>query len=331
MSWLQSKSKGVSSVLSATMFVAILLVSFGLVVWNGQIYSSYLGAINSKENSYDQTSAEEVSVTAFYINQNKLNLTITNDSPNIVRIVRMWVSNLSVPAGSPLWRRTFDMNVMVKPGLYVMNVGRTLGTFYSSELYTVKLVTDRGNAFGATNYGKTTKVGIAQGTGWISLDWDSYKFNNINNLNLRPAWNLSKSGLGNVVQFQIAVINHWDKNLTVMKYTYLKMDRSTTSGSTMNFFLMDPSSQPNNVMCYDPVLRPIVLQPNKTGDFETGGTPVTLKFLGSDWKSGQCSSSPALQTDRFQVYLVIFIKYQIGVTWYYMAQTIPFEGTNISA
>jgi hypothetical protein len=313
------------------MFIAIVFVSFGLFVWNGQLYSDYLTNLRSREDRFDQMSSELISITDFRFDLNKINLTVTNNGTNTARIVRVWVYNLSAPSA---WTKSYSVNILITPSRSVKNIGQRQGADFGngytpSNLYVVKLVTEHGNIFSAVNYHRQTIVGIAQGMGWISLDWDSYMFNDINNLNLRPGWNVSKSGVGNVVQFQIGIINHWDRNLTLLKYTYLKMDKSTTVGSTMNFYMMDSNSQPNNILCYDPVAHPIVVPPSSTGDSETGGNVTTLKFLGSGYAKNQCGSNQALQTDRFQVYLVLYYQYTLSSKTYVVAQTIPFEGTAI--
>lgn len=324
-------NRAVSSLLGATMFIIILLVSFGLIIWNTQSYDTYLASNNSKEDAIYQASSEFVSLTDFKFSQNnKMNLNITNLSPVTVRIVSLWVSNLST---TPQWHKRFNVNIYLNPFQTIAGVGQNLGTFYPSKLYTVMLVTQRGNLFGGTNYKKTTIIGIAQSMGWISIDWDTYMYTSSGNPTIpKAAWNISKGQTGQLIQFQINVTNHWNNALYLLKYTYLRMDKSKTSGNTLTFYLMDTSSTIGSLQCYNPSTYPIILQPNPNGNYDKGGTPVTLKFLGqSSGTSTNCNKSTELKTDQFAVFLVIYYKYQINSQWYYLAQTIPFEATVISS
>lgn len=321
------RKKAVTAVINAAMFIFILLVGFTLLTWNAQLYDNYLGNMSLKEKLSYQASAELVFVTGFKFSQNVMNLTITSNSPVTVRIISIWLSNLSA---SPVWRKSFSLNLYINPYKSISSVGQTLGTVYSSMLYTVKLVTDRGNMFGASSYRKTTIVGIAQSMGWISLDWDTYAWTSINYYTPQPAWNISSSSVGQTIQFQINVTNHWDKPLTLLKYTYLRMDKSTGGGSSMVFYIMDRTSTPPQPACYNPS-SPITLNPSSTGNYEAGGTPVTLKLLGQVASPDQnCSKSKSLVTDSFAIFLVIYYMYYIASQPYYLAQTIPFEATIIS-
>jgi len=321
------KSKGIGALVSATMFITIMLLSFGLIVWNGQIYNDFLNNVNSKENAFSSQASEILSITGFKFNKNKMNLTIVNSGPDYVRIVRIWILNLTA---SPAWHQSFPVNIYLNPSKSVTGVGQIFGTIYSSMLYTVKLVTERGSIFSATNFIETAVLGMAQGVGWITIDWYSYKFTSTTYPNTaQPAWNFSKSRIGGLIQLQLDVVNHWDKDLTLLQYTYLRMDKSATSGTTKTYYLMDPYSTIAQPTCYDQVHNPIVLHPNSNGDFPTGGPKVTLLFLGASPTSG-CKSQSSVVTDQFSVFLVIYYQYNVGSTTYTLAQTIPFEATNIS-
>lgn len=324
------RRKAVTAVITGAMFIFILLVGFTLLTWNAQLYDNYLGNMGLNGNVSYQTSAELLLVTGFKFNKNIMNLTITNNSPVTVRIISLWLSNVSA---SPVWHKSFTVSLYINPFKTIPNVGQTVGTVYPSLLYTVRLVTDRGNLFGATNYKKTTIVGIAQSMGWISFDWDTYAWTSLNYQSPQPAWNISSSGVGSPIQFQINATNHWDKPLTLLRYTYLRMDKSTGGGSSMVFYIMDPTSTASGSpgpTCYNPS-SPITLYPSSTGNYEAGGTPVTLKLLGQVASpDNNCNKSQNLVTDKFAVFLVIYYMYYIGSKPYYLAQTIPFEATIIS-
>ena len=326
---MRNHSKGVGELVGAIMFITLMLLTFGLIAWNGQIYNAFLNSVNTKENNSSSQASELLSITGFKFNQDKLNLTVLNGGPNYVRIVRIWLLNLT---SSPAWHTNFAVSIYLNPGNTVTNVGQTFGTIHSSMLYTVKLITQRGNIFSETNYVATSVLGLAQGVGWVTIDWYSYKFTSSNYLTPQPAWNFSKSQVG-IIQFQLGVSNHWVKDLTLTQYTYLKLDKSATSGSALVFYLMDPNSKPyptNQIQCYNQATKPYVLHPNTNGDTATGGLEVTLVFLGKGTGS-QCASQSALQADQFSVYLVLYYQYTVGTTTYTLAQTIPFEATNISA
>jgi hypothetical protein len=325
--------RAVSSLLGAAIFLSILLVGYGLIIWNGQLYDSYAQEANTREQLYNERISEKIAITGLKFNLNKLSLTAKNIGSVTTRIVRIWIIDYSVSPQSP---SVYGVNYYMNPGQSI-NFGQQLGTFNAAHLYTIKLVTSRGNIFGATNFGQSAIIGIAQGMGWLTIDWDTYYYTDDTSCsggtcNWKTAWNITGTPQGQGrIEFRINVTNHWDKNLTLTKYTYLRLE--TDSGSTGNappYYIMAPGSLPPNPYCYTGPGTPITVPYNNTGDFETGGTPVRILFMDKDYyKGGNCNvpSNKPSAAHYYAAYIVVYYTYKIGSTIYTMAQTIPFEGT----
>jgi len=321
-----------SSIVGGTIFIFILLIGFGLVAWNNSIYDSYVQDINSRELLYQRQVSENVAVTGVKFNQNKLNLTITNFSPITVRIVRVWVTNVSATPPSPPWHKSFDVNYHLTPGRSISNVAQNLGTFKSANLYAIKLVTERGTIFGATSFSQTSIVGIAQGMGWLAIDWESYVYRDNANLAWRKAWSIN--GTGNKLEFNITLINHWDRDLTLLKYTYLRLEiDSGSTGNVYPYYVMDPGNTPISPVCYTQTDGSKIVVPyNRTGDFKTGGKPTQVPFMDvTYYNGGQCNvpSNTPQASHYYSVYIVVYYTYDFGGKTYVQAQTIPFEGSGV--
>jgi len=321
--------RAVSSILGGAIFISILLVGFGLIFWNGTLYDNYIQAINSRELLYQQRVSENVVVSGFKFSNGKLNLTIANFGPQMVNIIRIWVTDLSLQ--TPTHQR-YDVNYFVNPSKSITNIGQNLNIPSAGHLYTVKFMTGRGNIFAATNFQQNAVVGIAQGMGWITIDWDSYLFTD-NSIypTWKPGWNIA--GAGNVIEFQINATNHWDRDLTVLKYTYLRLEIDTGStGNAKAYYIMAPGARPTvtNNYCYTGPDTPIVIPYNQTGDYPTGGKPTVLQFMDATYFSGGSCNIPSNKPQHgyFSVYLVIYYSWldSTGVT-HVSAQTIPFEAT----
>jgi len=315
------------------MFLSILLTGFGLVVWNSQIYDAYIQVGNIREQFYYEKITEKVAITGLKFNLNKLTLTAENEGPVTARIVRIWISDNSVTPPSHV---RYDVSYYLNPGQSI-DFGQNLGTFNTGHLYTIKLITSRGNVFGATNFGQSAIVGIAQGMGWLTIDWDTYYYTDDTSCSggectWKPAWNITGTPQGGGIQFRINVTNHWDRDLNLTKYTYLRLE--TDSGSTGNappYYIMAPGSTPPYPYCYTGPGTPIIVPYNSTGDFQKGGTPVTILFMDKQYYKGHCNveTNKPSAAHYYSVYIVVYYTYRDPVDnkIHTMAQTIPFEAT----
>jgi len=314
------------------MFLSILLVGYGLIIWNSQIYDAYTQEANAREQRYNDRISERVIVTGLKFTLNKLSLTVKNTGSITARIVRVWVEDNSV---SPASRNSYDVNYYVNPGQSI-NFGQQLGTFNAAHLYTIKLITSRGNIFGRTNFGQSAVVGIAQGMGWLTIDWDTYYYTDDASCTggvctWKPAWNITGTSSGGIIQFRINITNHWDKDLNLTKYTYLRLETdSGATGTAPPYYIMAPGSTPVNPYCYIGPGTPITVPYNKTGDFPTGGTPVTILFMDKTYYKGPSCTVPSNKPTHahyYSAYIVVYYTYKIGSKIHTMAQTIPFEAT----
>jgi hypothetical protein len=322
-----SSRRAITPIVGGTIFIIILLISTGLIFWNASLYDSYLQDINNSELMYHQQVSENIAVTGFKFTNNVLNINITNFGPITVRIVRMWLTDISAD-----WHKSFNLNYYVTPARTISVGGQPFGSLNANDLYTVKFITSRGNIFGDTNFANNPIVGIAQGMGWVTIIWNSYVFRDNNNQVWRPAWNISNSG--NELEFNITVVNHSNYNLTLLRYTYLRLEVSTgATGNAYPYYIMSPGTTFSQPVCYTQGGQPpIVIPANKTGDISTGGKPVMIPFMDVVfYKGGQCNvpANKPQAASYYSVYIVLYYQFKTCPTCQTLtqAQTIPFEGT----
>lgn len=269
---------------------------------------------------------ERLNVPIIRYDSDKMNLTLLNNGPETVHIVRIWVTNFSA---SPPWHKLFNVNIYVNPGETKTNVGYILGSFRASQSFTVKLVTERGNLYTAQKFFRNVIVGFAFGIGWLVLNWTYWFFTSTNYPNLTPSWLFNKNDVGNTIQFQMQVTNHWDRDVTLVKFTRVQFSGAQANANDLVYYLMAPGSTPSSLVPYDPSQPgvPITVPKNTNGDWSVGGTPTVMKFYSG--KAGTANQPGALRTDDFAVYLILFYSYPCGSQTCTDAQTIPFLASTI--
>jgi hypothetical protein len=137
-------SKGVGGIVAAMFFIAVALLMFiGLELVT--IYSSNMqSAILSREASENERLNEKLSIQMVRLGPgNRLNITIVNTGSIAIRIVRIWVINVTNN-----YHYNFDINpfIILNPGESVSNVGSNI-IIQRGNVYVLKFVTDRGNVF----------------------------------------------------------------------------------------------------------------------------------------------------------------------------------------
>lgn len=152
------------------------------------------------------------------------------------------------------------------------------------------------------------------------------------NLAWRQAWSIN--GTGNTLEFNMTVINHWDRNLTLLKYTYLRLEMdSGSTGNAYPYYIMDPGNSPISPVCYTQTNGSKIVVPyNRTGDFTTGGKPTQVPFMDVTYYKGGGRNVPSNKpqaSEYYSVYVVVYYTYDLGGKTYVQAQTIPFEGSGV--
>ena len=87
---------------------------------------------------------EEFGITTISRDNNKFNITIQNTGELPLNITRLWIQNKTDPSWGT---QKFDINKNVSPGQTLNKIGQDLQlTALSTQGYSIKLVTERGNA-----------------------------------------------------------------------------------------------------------------------------------------------------------------------------------------
>ncbi len=304
----------------------IMFLSFNLFVGAFVRNDQYLKDWDTKDRDERERLYERLEVRVIRYDSDRMNLTLLNSGPVPVHIVRLWVTNFSA---SPPWHTTFNANFYINPGETKTNVGSTLGIFAASKSFSVKLVTERGNLITAQKFIKNVIVGFSFGIGWLTLNWTYWFFTSTNFPKLTPAWAFNKADVGNTIQFQLQIINHWDRDVTLLKFTRVQFSGATANSNDLVFYLMAPGSTPSSLVAYDPLQPgvPITVPKNANGDWGKGGTPTVMKFYSG--MPGGTNQPGALRTDDFALYLILFFQYTSGGQTLADGQTILFEASTI--
>jgi len=327
---LRRNRRAVSSMLGAVFFVIIIFTGLNLMLYNlAQNWQLESTLANIESSSHDKL-AEMLQVLAIKMSSCSgttcaLNVTIFNAGGRTIRIVRMWITDQTGPQTG--WQHySLDVNYMIGPALIETNIGSTLGSFQSTSTLSISLVSDRGNLFTSRYTPNTSTFATAMGSGWLTMDWLSYQYSFYTGSGSEqgpyPAWCISGfAGGGNTrYQFYASVINHWDRDVTLLSYSYLVLYK--TSGSAQSFYIMSPTSTAKNPVSYS---TPITILANPQ-DQQTGGTLKTLNFFASSAGDNQQSNN-AMNGGSFAVFVILFYQDSSGAT---LSQTIPFEASEVT-
>lgn len=136
--------RGVGGIVAAMFFIAVALLMFiGLELI--MLYSNNMqSAILSREAGENERLNERLFIQMVRLGPgNRLNVTVMNVGPIAVRIVRIWIVNVTNN-----YHYNFDVNpfIILNPGESVSNVGSNI-IIERGNVYVLKFVTDRGNVF----------------------------------------------------------------------------------------------------------------------------------------------------------------------------------------
>jgi len=138
------KRRGLSTIVGATFFVLVMGSTIGYVTYSMDVIDDLAYQVDVKQDTNLNRQSEEFKITGVKVDGNEFNLTVTNSGTIPINITNMWVKNMT----DPLWNQTkYQLNQIVSPGQSVANIGQGTGLVaMNSESYSLRLVTDRGNA-----------------------------------------------------------------------------------------------------------------------------------------------------------------------------------------
>jgi len=272
--------------------------------------------------------SESILVLSGQVVNNKLNLMLLNNGGITTHIVRLWVTNKSASAG---WHQEFDVNYWMQPGAVLNSFGGTTGFYNPSYTYLLKLVTGRGNLFQFIYASSNTLVATVQGFGWLTVDWQSYVYTYSTNGGAdqgpQSAWCVQRLSSTNY-QFRAKVINHYNQSISLLSWTYLKLQANT--GGDQPFFLMAPNSYASAPVAYptDPNSPNLITLGANPNDQATGGTPLELRFFATVAGENKPNTLPNGPID-YSVLLVFFYKLPTSSGTQTVGQTVAYEGTEL--
>ena len=138
------KRRGLSTIVGAVFFVLVMGTTIGYVTHSMDVIDNLAYQVDAKQDINLNRQNEEFKITGVKVDGNEFNLTVTNTGTIPINITNMWAKNMT----DPLWNQTkYQLNKLVSPGQSVANIGQGTGLIaMDSESYSLRMVTDRGNA-----------------------------------------------------------------------------------------------------------------------------------------------------------------------------------------
>jgi len=138
------RRRGLSTIVGAVFFVIVMGSTIGYVTYSMDVIDDLAYQVDVKQDTTLNRQSEEFKITDVRVDGTEFNLTVTNTGNIPINITNMWAKNMT----DPLWNQTkYKLNQLVSPGQSVANIGQGTGLVaMNSESYSLRLVTDRGNA-----------------------------------------------------------------------------------------------------------------------------------------------------------------------------------------
>lgn len=313
-----------SSTIGVAFFLVVMVVGLNFTFYALAQEYALSSSLTSAEKATLDKKGEALQLLDLRVglSDSKLNITVFNAGSRTVHIVRLWVTNQTNP---PL-HRSYGVSIWVDVGQIVAGLGSTIGAVNPLFPFTIQLVTQRGNVFSAKYAPDFSVLATAQGSGWLTVDWMLYNYTvSDGGTESVPdgAWCIKSLGGTQTFQFFTRVINHWDRDVTLLSLSYLVF--FSTSGGSQAFFIMGSTSTAKNPAGYSDS-NPIPVQANPS-DQQTGGPPMIMKFL-ADAPGGTQQRNNNLNGGSFAAFIVLFYKDPSGNT---LSQAIPFQASEVTS
>jgi hypothetical protein len=323
--------------LGATFFVIIIVSGLGLLLYNLAQHTLLQASIaGMEERSWNRLSEKlevlQVRMSNCASMMCSLNITVFNSGGQTIHIVRMWITNQSYVSG---WeRKIFETNSFIDPATIETGIGMTVGKFDPLSVYSISLSSDRGNMFSALYAPNTNTFATAMGFGWLTMDWAYYNYTYAASKGGQEngpyeAWCILGGTSHKTFLFKTRVLNHWDRDVYILPHSYLVFYESHGGGSWASFYVMSSSSTASNPVAYDPPSTTWIIVPANPADQQMGGPLVELTFLASDAQGDSQNSwgpGSGTQSASYAAFVILFYQDVLGNT---VAQTIPFEATEV--
>jgi hypothetical protein len=136
---LRAEARGVGTVVASLFFLAIFMAAFASLYFLLTQYGLYHSTAREMAVRDWERLQERFTIASWRLSNGRLNLTVENVGPISLRLVQLWVDNLTDND-----HRWYPLDLFLEPGERVFNVGLNL-YLQPDKDYEVFLVSSRGN------------------------------------------------------------------------------------------------------------------------------------------------------------------------------------------
>jgi hypothetical protein len=308
-----------------------MILSLSLVLFVIAQYDSLIGLTYSVSDLHWERSSEGLAISNVQVDGSKLNATATNLGRVPLTIVTLWASQWTGTTSD--WHKSFDINVYLAPGNVTKNIGQSLSqNFDSSKIYTVKIVSTRGNIASATYVPLGTVIAPGYvNTGYLTIAFSdsAFKYTKNGSPTLYTAWDPPSSDT--CVVWYVEFTNHGAQDIKLYNYSVMSFVQVAVSNvKQVQFFIVHPSvvsvsdCSKGSVISYPS--SPIQTIPkNAQGDTQLGGNPIWVKFSATAPGGTNPQTGPWGAGDEYMVFIVMYYRYGPSQDF---TQIIPFAGVH---
>jgi len=322
--------RALSTVIGATFFVALAMLSLHILVWQLAVYDYEFEGARFRMLASNSQFEEEAEMTTMTVSSSKLNATIRNDGKTLVHFVGVWITEYQTPS-TPNWHRRYLLDQRINPERTVTNIGQELiQTLTSTYTYVVKFVTSRGNILVGiySPIGTLGKAGVST-TGYLFFTFSQETFKMTNQTQLTPvsAWTISPGS--QQIVWHVNVTNHGLYDIYLYKYSalsFVRIEKSTSVTQTQWYIVKNTTTNPQDVAAYVDLGQ--VIPASTTGDYDIGGPSRYVKFSAQKVDPGpsQLVFNWNAQTQSvYMIWMIFYYKYGNED----LTQIIPFIGVHV--
>ncbi len=145
---MKSDRRALSSIIGLAFMIIVLAAALGTTAWVLQQQGRVSTEVSLKTNEYLNRLNEKVEISKVRINNDKLNLTLSNNGGSAAQVKTIYVVN---ETSSPKEQFRYDVDYLVDGRSTVANVGQSMPfVAKNTTSYSIRVITEVGNAASAT-------------------------------------------------------------------------------------------------------------------------------------------------------------------------------------
>ena len=138
----KNQKKGISTIIAAVFMVAVIVIGLNVVTWGLNLQQNFAQVMIDRSIAETEKSGEKIDLGQVEIEDSKFNMTVINNGKLPVKLVNLWVTNMSDVNG---WHKNYTLTDIINSGSSLIKLGQNLGlTAKESDSYKITLVTERG-------------------------------------------------------------------------------------------------------------------------------------------------------------------------------------------